>query len=228
MGPRAPLGAALPARPRPTGLPLALSPPLPPFPQAGARPLEARSLAPSPPPLPPPGANVLAPAGQTPWSPARVPGAHRPLHLSQAAPSRPRRRRPRGMLGSVVSSREAGPRGGGNPAPARTSPRARAREDSGFRLRAPVDRCGPLLTDAGWSRSETSARNPLDSVSSTETPEATRRNLPPLFLCGLFSLGHNDVTQASTKTHIFTLKISCLSVKLKSLLYHTITFPHDP
>lgn len=45
MGPRAPLGAALPARPRLTGLPLALSPPLPPFPQAGARPLEARALA---------------------------------------------------------------------------------------------------------------------------------------------------------------------------------------
>lgn len=90
MGPRAPLGAALPARPRPTGLPVALSPPLPPFPQAG--PARWR-LAPSPPtpppptpPPPPPGVNVLAPGRRAPWSPARVPGARRPLRLS------PRRR----------------------------------------------------------------------------------------------------------------------------------------
>lgn len=45
MDPRAPLGVALPARRRLTGLRPALSPPLPPFSLAGARPLEAGSAA---------------------------------------------------------------------------------------------------------------------------------------------------------------------------------------
>lgn len=80
--------AALPARLRPTGLPPALSPPLPPFPQAEpAR--SSLSPPPQPPPPPPPGVNALASAGRTPWSPARVPGARLPLRFSHRRPLPP-------------------------------------------------------------------------------------------------------------------------------------------
>ena len=88
-GPRSALRCAArpPAADRPTGLPPALSPPLPPFPQAEPA---RSSLAPQPqPPPPPPGVNALASAGRTPWSPARVPGARLPLRLSHRHPLPP-------------------------------------------------------------------------------------------------------------------------------------------
>lgn len=150
MGPRAPLGAALPARPRLTSLPPAISPPLPPFPLVGpARSRLAPSSSSSSRP-PSPGFNVLSPARRTPWSPARVPGEHRPLRLSHRRPLPPALPPPPPPAGAAGKcSRLAGggrPEGGGGgtalqpaglqssapsvPRPQKTSPALRAHKTS--------------------------------------------------------------------------------------------------
>lgn len=76
------------------------------LPSGWARPLEARSLAAAAPVV-----NVLAPARRTPWSPARVPGARRPLHLPRHRPLPPAPPPPAGAAGncSPLAGAGAGP-----------------------------------------------------------------------------------------------------------------------
>lgn len=197
MGPRAPLGAALPARPRLTGLPPALSPPLPPFPQA--RPARSR-LAPSPPPLL--WLMYSLQPGERHGRRRAYPARAAPSPSRATAPCLPRRRRPRGLPGTVVRSRGRGRGrcrtvGAGTALPPTDSPSSVRRA---FRVQSPKDLqhaalLGKPTPATPWKRSSShrDLPTPLQIKKpflpfEVRTPNNWRRDMSP--------------TQASMKTQV--------------------------